>query len=167
MIFDYELDLEEEIYANYWEAEQKCRKYVKTICIYFFSYESQMIIMLIYSFYCIYAGKHEPEKWVPVVITVPFDTNTYFGWYLMWFVLLNMTNVYICVTSSTTSYFLSCSEYICAICDHFELLFKSHKEDKNRSQQQKRTEVEEQCPSIRNKYNKMKRAIDVHVAVYE
>ncbi|XP_055304972.1 putative odorant receptor 85d [Sitodiplosis mosellana] len=151
-------DPDDESYTIYSEAEQKCRKYTQIIWYYFILHELLWPFAFLYPFYCIYKGQHDTSKWfLPFSLWVPFSTESIFGWYLMWFIQFNMSIVYITVILSATAYFVSCAVYIIAICDHFELQFKSLKEDENKNRNQ----------SSRQHQIKIKKAIDIHVNVYE
>lgn len=110
-------------------------------------------------------GQMDTSKWIlPFVISVPFDTSKFYGWYLLWFIQLNMSIAYTCVMLSITSYFVSCSVYICAICDHFDLIFKSLGKDVDECAEQKKGQPK--CRSTEYR-SKIKRAINIHVEIYE
>ena len=87
----------------------------------------------------------------------------------MWFIQFNMSIAYITVILSATAYFVSCAVYIIAICDHFELQFKSLKEDGNQRQspKQDRNKNENQRRNYLQIRMKIMKAIDIHVNVYE
>lgn len=123
------------------------------------------VAAFLYPIYCMLNGRMDTSKWIlPFVISVPFDTSQFYGWYLLWFIQLNMSIAYTCVMLSITSYFVSCSVYICAICDHFDLIFKSLKKDDDECAVEKKGQS--QCRSTKYR-NKIKRAINVHVQIYE
>lgn len=150
----------------YWKAEQKCRKYTKIIFSYYIYHITFIISGLLYSFYCIIIGQYDPTKWpLPFTISVPFDTTTFLGWYILWFIQFNMANAYVFTMMTITSYFVSCSVYICAICEHFDLLFKSFKEDVDRSQNSK-TNFDKSQNSLQYRI-KIKSAVDIHNKLYE
>lgn len=58
-------------------------------------------------------------------MTVPFDTDTIFGWYTFWFIQMAISIVYGLCTGSIVSYFFCCCLYIATLCDHFGYIVKS------------------------------------------
>lgn len=138
---------------------------------YWIYHELFVVSALGYTFYCIFVGQYDMTKWiVPFDIYVPFDTTTFFGWFLLWFVQFNMTIAYITAMVSTTSYFVSCCVYICAVCDHLSLIFNSLNEDfQSNSQQRKKNDSNEKEPNKHfQEYRiKIKKTVDIHNKVYE
>lgn len=153
-------DRKGDIYSIYWSAEQKCRKYTKIIFSYLFYHNSLFVSALFYSFYCIYCGQYDTSQWIlPFVMYVPFDTTTFPAWYFLWFIQLNMSTAYIWVMLSITSYFISCCTYMYAICDHFDLLLKSLKQDVDGDENRKENPLEYR--------NKIGMTVDIHGKLIE
>lgn len=163
----FKLDNEDEIYENYWKSEKKCRKYTKIVWSYFLFHNLHILFPLLCSFYYICVGQFDTTKLIlPFAIFVPFDSTTFYGWYLLWFIQFNMNTVYLVAVLSITSYFVACSVYICAICDHINLLFKSLKQDAfdDPSQGSKKTSSKKKQLAY---HNKIKRIVDIHNKLYE
>lgn len=151
----------------YWRAELKCRKYTKIICSYYFPHNAFIMAALLYSFYWIYVGQYDPTKWpLPLSLSVPFDSTTFLGWYLLWFIQFNTSSAYVLTMVTITSYFVSCSVYVCAICEHFNLLTESLKKD-----------VDQKLDPLKKTFNnkdnpleyniKIKSSVDIHNKLYE
>lgn len=117
----------DEIHGIYWKNEQLCRKFTKTILgLYIVSVISIFSTFFIYSIYSMVIGKCDLLKWpLPFDMTVPFDTDTIFGWYTFWFIQMAISIVYGLCTGSIVSYFFCCCLYIATLCDHFGYIVKS------------------------------------------
>lgn len=110
----------------YWNNEQKCRKYTKTVCCYILFHMQVFVAAFFYPMYCMYVGNFDASTWpLPFNYAVPFDETTFWGYYLMWFIQANSAMAYCLGTTSTTSYFMACCLYIGALCDHFDSLAHS------------------------------------------
>lgn len=120
----YKILVEDDLDAHniYWNTEQKCRKYSK-IMFYFVILEQTLIIYaLVVSIYDITNGSYDTSGWaLPFFISVPFNTETLFGWYLLAFINVNISFAYSLGSITLTSYFISCCFYICAACEHYDL----------------------------------------------
>lgn len=116
-----------EVEHLYWTNEQKCRKYTKNMfCYYSLFNESATLVSLCSSVFMVFTGNFDTSKLIlPFTFAVPFDTETMWGWYLLWFIQLNVGVSYGKTMISITSYFICCCFYIETICDHFNLVIES------------------------------------------
>lgn len=130
----------------YWIAEKKCRKYTRRIASYFYVNESIFLTAPLFSLFNIIAGNLDVSTWaLPMDLSVPFDTSTLWGWYLMWFFQFNISICYVSCTITITTYFVCCCIYIGAICEHFRFVFdgaiekvKLNRNDQNPQEYQRR-----------------------------
>lgn len=163
--FDSEHD-EKAIADIYWNVEKKCQKYTAIFICYILWNECGFVGTLIYSMYCILTGDYDASKWpFPISIWVPFNETTLWGWYLLWFILFNMSMCYALCFIAITSYFVSCCLYIGAICDHFDLLCNSIMGDIELFQ----SETDSiKCHELYQRFVlKMHRIIKIHVEMLE
>lgn len=102
----------------------------------------------LYAIYCVCIGKFDNISIpLPFVLALPFTTETVLGWFTAWALAFNMALVYGTTMVSITSYFVSCCTYICAMCDHFNLLMKWSNENALRFN-------DEKCPIEKRKLKK-------------
>lgn len=91
------------------------------------------VVPLLISLYYMISGNYDTTTWAtkpgPFNFPVPFDTTKLWGWYLLWFIQLNTSVCYSLPILMVSSYFVSCSSYICGICDHFDYFCRSLKTD--------------------------------------
>lgn len=115
---------------NYWNTEQKCRKYTLRLGRYVLCHTVVFPCSLAYTAYCIAAGNYDTSSWfLAYNVLVPFDMSSVVGWLMTWVYQYSMGLVYSLSVTSVTSYFVSCCFYIGAMCDHFELMMDSIRED--------------------------------------
>lgn len=113
-----------EIEHLYWAAEQKCRKYTLRIGLYVILHTLEFGVLLIYAFACIAFGIYNPLYW-PLFFKMYFPFYEYrniLSWLVAWFAEFNLSFGYSLVMTAVSSYFVSCSIYISAMCDHFNAL---------------------------------------------
>lgn len=122
------------------------------------------LAILAYPVYSIVVEKCDPETWVlPYKMTVPFDSKSVLGWFLLWFIQCMMSTSYALCVLSTTSYFVCCCIYISTISKHFELLFKSIENDVDQMNNKNTFSPE----LSQNAQANLHQAIEVHVKIYE
>lgn len=156
----------DDVLRNYWNAEQKCRRLTKIMGTYIPINQTMLILPLFISFYNLYVGNVDTSTWIlPFTIYVPFRTDHIVGWYFYWFTQLNMGFGYSISISTSTSYFVCCSVYIIAICDHFVAIIRSIKDDIERNHREK-NKVEYLERRKRIKENLIK-SVDIHVKIFE
>lgn len=117
----------------YWRAEQNYRKYSRTIGSAVVAYMlSTYLFDFVYSIYCICSGNTNVAAWpVPIELSVPFDTETIPGWYLLLLCGTSLDSAYfICLLLGTTQFIGSCI-YISAICQHFDVVMQTDQIDRN------------------------------------
>lgn len=157
---------ESEVHEIYWRTEQKCREFTKILSYCTFLNAILPVCSLIHSIYDIINGNYDTSAWIlPFRISVPFNTDCIWGWYLLFFITINLAFAYALAMSSLTSYFISCCFYISAVCQHFDLIIASVEEDVALNQDEK------------NLFKYMKRekkikenlckAINIHTEMYE
>lgn len=164
MAFDFQSDIifsdpNSRIFELYQNVEQRCRKYTKNLAIYMILHQFPVISAFLNSLISISIGNLDASTWkIPVPMAVPFDVNIMRNWYLVLFFHLNGGTVYIYVMTLISSSFISFCLYICAICDHFDLLIQSlqtnierNQVEKNRENVQKRKQFIEEtiCETVR------------------
>lgn len=85
-------------------------------------------ISLIISIVSILMGKYDTSKWIlPLDLVVPFNTESVFGWYWLWFYNLQLNIAYSVCLALTISHFICGCFYICGICEHSHFLVQSLK----------------------------------------
>lgn len=125
--FLFKLDeYNEEVQNIYWKCEQKCRKHTLRFGYFVITHTSTFTIGLVYALVCIAFEDYNTASWyLPFFMLVPFDQTRILSWMLMWLFQFNIAMGYALVTTSVTSYFVSCCYYIHSMCDHFKLLINS------------------------------------------
>lgn len=119
-----------EIVDLYRKNEQKCYKYSRRASLYIIFNQISFISSFVYSIFMLLTSTFDASKLLlPFNFVVPFNTQTLWGWYLMWFLQFNTGISYIFSTVSVISYFMCCCYYIGAICDHFDILIEMIKND--------------------------------------
>lgn len=153
----------------YWNAEKKCRKYTKILAC--FIPLNQLIYgtAFILSFYKIFIGHLDTSTWVlPFSLSVPFNTETIFGWYILCSIQFVMAFSYSSCISTTTSYFISSCFYIDAICDHFDSLIDSIKDDTQQTDEVKRFNPIKSTKKMYGNFElKFRKAVEINVKLYE
>lgn len=81
---------EYEISKIYWDSEKKCRKFTKLLtCNYLILLVIVFMALFVYSIYFIAKGNFDPAALpLPYYMVVPFNTQTFSGWYLLWLVFI-------------------------------------------------------------------------------
>lgn len=124
------IDQSPEIHGIYWANEQKCRKVTDLLIKYIFFNQMTFAAALLYAFYNISTGNMDTSTWfLPFSMDVPFSTESFVGWLILWFIQFNMSLAYITCMVTITTYFICCCFYIETICDHFDSMIQ-RKEDK-------------------------------------
>lgn len=111
---------------NYWKSEQKCRKLTTTIASYIHLEQLIHFAVFLSSIHNIWIGNFDTSTWNLIYNTVvPFDTQKIWCWYILAFIQCNMAFTYSACQIAPTVYFVCCCIYICAICEHIDLLMQS------------------------------------------
>lgn len=80
--------------------------------------------------YDIFNGEYDTSAWnLPFLLSMPFNTETVKGWFLLLFIQLNVSIFYSLIMIAATSYFICGCLYIGAICDHFDVLIDTIEKD--------------------------------------
>lgn len=88
------------------------------------------VAAFIYSLFCLSTGNRDTSTWIlPYTISVPFDTKTIHGWYMLWVIQTNIGVTYASIMISISSFFVCCCCYIAGMCEHFDCLTNSLNED--------------------------------------
>lgn len=114
----------------YKKAEEKCR--LNTIATFLLSMFNCTIFSflpsILHSIICMSRGNYDTSTWFYALkITVPFDTSTVFGWYILLALEALFGVVLVSTITPVVTYFVNCCLYIRALCQHFEAAF--HKLD--------------------------------------
>lgn len=117
----------EQIRKIYWRAEQLYRKYTQNIIISCVAYDQfGYVLTFFYSIYCLCIGNYDASTWVPLLqMSIPFDTKTIYGWYLLLFMLICTDIAYLSCLILGTTHFVGCCMYIMAICEHFDVAMQT------------------------------------------
>lgn len=149
---------DEGISAIYWKNEQKCRQFTSGMISIVFFQQTTFFGSFVYSIYCVWNGDYDTSKWILLFnLIVSFETSTLWGWYLIWFIQVNMAVIYVLGMITTTSYFVCSCFYIEAICDHFAQLLHSTSNVIKRNKSQRNLKTRE----------KLFHAIKIHAKIFE
>lgn len=103
-------------------------------------------------------------------IVVPFNTERILGWYSLYVIELFMGISYSWCMLATTSYFISGCFYIDAICENFDALIDSIKEDMQLKVEPKGSQSNESPKKTENHAklkDKLRKAVEINVKSYE
>ena len=117
----------DENYQIYWTTEQRCRKITKIMGFSVFFSISPFLVVMLYVLYSLGISDSETSfRMLFFNMSIPFvDVNTIFGWFVMWIVQFNLGLAYALSMTSITSYFISCTFYIKALCEHLNVMMLS------------------------------------------
>lgn len=120
---------EPNVHKLYWNAEQNSRKITVKLS-YIMLTTGTVILPTIKSIFDISNGKYDTSAWVlPFFISVPFNTESILGWYLLLLININIGVAYTLSMCTITSYFISCCYYVTAICKHFDFMIDTIEND--------------------------------------
>lgn len=126
------IDPKSEAFQIYWGVEQKCRNLVRKMSAWVLINHTMTFLSLIVSLYFILIGDFDTSKWIlPLDLVVPFNTESLFGWYLLWFYNLQINIAYSVCLSLTVSHFICGCMYLIGMCDHLSLLAQLIREEAN------------------------------------
>lgn len=157
----------DEIQQIYWRAEQKCRKFSKVIGITSIAYNQSIYVWaLISSIYRILTGNTDASTWpVLVELSVPFDTNTIYGWYLLLVLLICTDLAYFASLILGTTQFVGSCIYIAAICEHFDEIMQTVQANIEKYRNEKDPwEYKKLRANINSQIHK---AVRIHSGIYE
>lgn len=98
-------------------------------------------------------------------LSVPFDTKTIYGWYLLLMLLISLDLAYlVCIVFGTTQFIGSCI-YIVAICDQFDSNIQMIQT--NIEQNQRETNREKNIKTKIQINKQIHDAIQIHARIYE
>lgn len=151
----------------YWSAEQKCRKYTKTIVsVFILQMLLSYVAVLFYSVYQICIGNLVTSTWPALYdLSVPFDSSTIWGWYLLWLVTLAVNASYILCLTSVVTYFVSCCFYLGAMCDHFNFTMRSTEALVKQNQQEKSRQM--YITNYRKIVDQVQKSIEIQIQIYQ
>lgn len=157
---------EGEEYEIYWANEQKCRRYIKRFFYYMACHVQMFAFPALYSIFEICTGNLVPSNWpLPLNIWTPFDSTVVWGWYLIWFIQINMSISYLVSIISCSSYFMTCCFYIIAACDNLNQMTCSINENiKIYKMEKLSTKRQTIYQEIEKKFNRM---LEYHAKIYE
>lgn len=151
----------------YWLAEQKYRKNTRLFVITTVAQiESIYLLCFIYAISCICTGYFDASTWpMSFELSVPFDTKSILGWYLLlFFTNLMDTSYMVSLLWATTQFFGYCI-YIEAICKHFDLetqmVQANIEKDRHENTPQQFSKTKEEITV------QFRKAIHIHVSIYE
>lgn len=144
-------------------CEMKCRK----VTTYFYNYGcfhmSSFITPVALAIFDICNGNKDTSGWtLQFNMILPVDKQSVVGWFFNWFFQTVSCLAYITSVVLTTSHFACFCYYIIAACDHFDLLMASLRfDDEPHQSSQGRLKMG------RKAKEKLRRAIEVHMQIYE
>lgn len=157
------------MFTIYWNVEEKCRKYTKIlglgcICL----TQAMVVITFMSSIYSIVIGNLDTSTWeLPFSLTVPFNTETISGWYMLFSLNFCIAFSYAICISTTTSYYVAGCLYVRAIFDHFKALIDSLKDDFHEQKDDTEAQPKNSKKMYRNFEKKFRDAVEIHVKMYE
>lgn len=155
-----------DIVGNFWKQEQKCQQFTRALFLFVFLDQTAFLAGPIMSIYDMFNGNFDTSTWnLPMKLVVPFNTQSIFGWYSLWFIETNIGIVYSLCVTSITSYFVSCCFYINGICDHFNLLVKSTLNDLKQIQTEKNPRKKQKASQ--QLMDKFSQAVEIHAEATE
>lgn len=107
----------------YRKTEKKCQLVSKWTLILSLINVSVLVVLpsIIDSIICIKAGNLNTNTWFfALKFSVPFNTSTVFGWYMLLTLETVVACVYVTLTTVVVTYLSSCCLYIKAMHDHFK-----------------------------------------------
>lgn len=115
----HSVDEQPEIYMIYWRTEQKCRQFTKKFS-YIIYLNGILIIPIMQSIYDIATGHYDTSAWaLQVRISILFNTESIWGWYLLLFININIAISYfrtiLSIVSSSVTAFTSMRSVITSI----------------------------------------------------
>ena len=121
------------------------------------------------SIYNIYIGNLDTSTWeLNFKTAVPFSTEPIWGWYIKYFFQLLMSLSYSICMTTTTSYFVSGCFYIDAVCNHFDALIDSLKEDIEHLDGTNGSKPIKVTQKMYGKFKeKLRNSVEVHMKLYE
>lgn len=160
------VDEETEAFHIYDEVEQKCRKYASLAFNLLALNQIVHVGTLFYSFYNIAIGNFDITTWVLAFrVYIPFDTSEIVAWYLEWLLVFGTCVSYYLCQSTITAYFVCCSIYLMAICDHFDFVYNSvmdgSEQIQNEKNQQKYKEKRHQI------WKRLCKSVSIHIKAFE
>ena len=94
----------------------------------------------IYSIFWILSGNTDVSTWpVLLELSVPFDTKTMTGWYLLLLITTCLDLAYMTCLLSATTQFIGFCIYIVAICDYFDVRMQTVQENIEQNLHEKNT----------------------------
>lgn len=128
--------------------------------------QSAYVSTFIYTIYWILIGNTDASIWpVAYELSVPFDTKTISGWYMLLFFSNSMDLAYLTCSIFGTTLFIGLCIYIVAICEHFDLLMQTIQTNIHRNLHEKDPrKFNETKSKVRAQ---IREAIQTHIMIYE
>lgn len=127
-----------ELHAVYWNVEQRCRQYTRNIWYYAVPHHWMFLVAIFKSTFDIICGNYDTSAWdLPFRMSLPFNIDSVLGWFLSLFIQLNTSITYVLIMIPVTTYFMSCCLYLQTICDHFDMLIDTVKNNVEINQMEK------------------------------
>lgn len=142
---------------------------------YFIPMNQSMFLMVLFCFILniLIGNTNTLNIFLPYHTVVPFDTHNNWGWILLWFIQFNMGISYALSMVSIISYFVCCCFYIGAICEHFKFLICSietdvtNKKAENKGKIKKISEQSEETKKLLSDKQKINKAVELHMTLFE
>lgn len=135
--------------------------------MYFIPIQQTIIVAsFFYSIYCVCIGDYDTSKWILLFnLVVPFNIRTLCGWYMLWFIQVNMSLSYILSMIGITAYFVCSCFYIHSVCAHFVHILNSTKAIAQQMQVQKHPHA--YWLDSQNLKGRLSQAIEIHAKIFE
>lgn len=154
------------VFENYWRVEQKCRKLSNMIHSFIPANMSMFVASIFSAIYYIFIGNLDTSTWLqPFSVSVPFETETIWKWFIFLFIQFNIGFSYSICISPTIAYFVCCCLYIGGICDQIDFMIASIANEVKMSQLEgNHSEFQQRNRKIKRELNQL---IELHANMHE
>lgn len=134
--------------------------------MWFYPLKMMFVAAFFYSIYCLSTGNRDTSTWIlPYTISVPFDTKTIQGWYMLWVIHTNIGVTYDAIMINISSFFVCCCFYIAGICEHFDWVINSLNDDVTFIRSEKNSaDIQKRHIAMKKKLAK---SVKIHIHLFE
>lgn len=128
--------------------------------------QSAYVAAFIYSICWILSGNTDASTW-PVIfeMSIPFDTNTTFGWYFLLIYTSCADVAFLSCLIFGTTLFIGYCIYITAICDHFDSKMQTIQANVEQNLRERNLQKFDESSGKLNA--QIREAIQIHIKIYE
>lgn len=107
----------------YWKWEQSCRRFTERLSRYVHAEQAIYLPVFLRSLYLLFSGSFNASELIlPYNLVMPIDIETVWGWYIYFYFSASIAFSFSSAMIPVTTFFVSCSYYISALCEHVGLL---------------------------------------------